>query len=181
MTESEAAARLPLRDLDRPAEPSLPTTAVGAVGPGATVTLHFSLLLDDSDQGPQIIDSNYAGPPVSFVVGDGNLLPGFEQALFGKCAGDQIDTVIAAAQAFGVVNADNQQRFPRYQFPPDLGLSENLLVEFADVSGYKQAGRIMKIGLHEVEIDFNHPLAGRDIRFTALIHQVAVDEKPHHE
>ncbi|MES2604791.1 MAG: peptidylprolyl isomerase, partial [Pseudomonadota bacterium] len=89
-----------------------------------------------------------------------------------------------AAQAFGPVNPDNQQRFPRYTFPPDMALSENLLVEFADVSGYKQAGRIVQIGMHDVEIDFNHPLAGRDILFTAIVHRVenlSGNEKQTHE
>ena len=83
--------------------------------------------------------------------------------------------LFAAAQAFGPVNPDNEQRFPRYQFPPDLALSENLLIEFADASGYKQAGRIVRIGTHDVEIDFNHPLAGKDILFSAEIHSIEPD------
>ena len=181
MTERAAADKLPLRDLDKQVapvkqvEPAPAAVAPGTIGAGAKVTLHFLLALaeEGSDgSSEQIIDSNFDGAPVSFTVGDGNLLPGFEQVLLGKRAGERAEAVIPAEKAFGPVNPDNQQRFPRYTFPPDLALSENLLVEFADASGYKQAGRIMKIGVHDVEIDFNHPLAGRDIRFIAAIHQV---------
>jgi FKBP-type peptidyl-prolyl cis-trans isomerase SlpA len=166
MTESAHGNRLLLRDLDAP-QPLAANTSDGVVK-GVKVTLNFALELEDGE----LIDSNFDKPPVSFVVGDGNMLPGFELALIGKRSGDRVDAVIPAAQAFGPVNPDNQQRFPRYQFPPDLPLSENLLVEFADKSGYKQAGRVVRIGTHDVEIDFNHPLAGRSILFSAVIHRV---------
>jgi FKBP-type peptidyl-prolyl cis-trans isomerase SlpA len=166
MTESAHGNRLQLRDLDV-MQPVAATTCDGVVK-GVKVTLNFALELEDGE----LIDSNFDKPPVSFVVGDGNMLPGFELALIGRRSGDRVDAVIPAAQAFGPVNPDNQQRFPRYQFPPDLPLSENLLVEFADKSGYKQAGRVVRIGVHDIEIDFNHPLAGRSILFSAVIHRV---------
>jgi FKBP-type peptidyl-prolyl cis-trans isomerase SlpA len=70
------------------------------------------------------------------------------------------------------LNPDNQQRFPRFHFPPDLALSENLMIEFTDASGYKQAGRVLSIGARYVEIDFNHPLAGRDILFSARVYKI---------
>ena len=100
------------------------------------------------------------------------MLPGFERVLLGKKAGDNIEALIPAAEAFGAVNPDNQQRFPLFQFPPDMVLAENLVIEFADASGFRQAGRVTHVGKQYVEIDFNHPLAGRDIVFTATIHLV---------
>lgn len=170
MSETAKNSRLPLRDLDRVVEQKAeePASAADGIVRGVKVTLNFALKLADD----QVIDSNFGAAAVSFVIGDGNMLPGFELALMGKRAGERVDAVIPAAQAFGSVNPDNQQRFPRYQFPPDLALSENLLVEFADASGYKQAGRIVHIGTHDVEIDFNHPLAGKDILFSAEIHNI---------
>ena len=173
MTDAMLNQRLPLLDLDR--HPQAPVNAAKShsVATGSRVTLNFSLTLADSNSGDSaVVDSNFDRDPVSFTMGDGNLLPGFERVLLGKSVGDRVEVVVPAAEAFGLVNPDNQQRFPRYTFPPDLALSENLLIEFADVSGYKQAGRVTHIGLHDVEIDFNHPLAGRDILFTALIHRI---------
>ena len=170
MSELERDSLLPLRDLDRDhqhdaAQPALPANGILR---GVKVSLKFALKLADG----QVVDSNFDATPVSFVIGDGNMLPGFELALMGRQAGDRIDAVIPAARAFGAVNPDNQQRFPRYLFPPDLAVSENLLVEFADASGYKQAGRVVHIGMHDIEIDFNHPLAGKDILFCAEIHSI---------
>ncbi len=160
--------KLALRDLDRqPAVPAL-HLAADTIGAGSQVTLHFALKLVDH----QVIDSNFERSPVTLVVGNGDMLPGFERALFGKKAGDTVEALIPASQAFGVINPDNQQRFPHFQFPPDLALSENLMIEFSDASGNKQAGRVTHVGKQYVEVDFNHPLAGRDIVFTATIHQV---------
>ena len=48
------------------------------IGPGKTVTLHFAIKLEDG----QIVDSNFDKEPAVFTVGDGNLLEGFEKALF---------------------------------------------------------------------------------------------------
>lgn len=161
----DSPTRVPLRNLD--AEPAVSPTSgePGTVRPGARVTLHFALALDADT----VVDSNFDAAPATFTVGDGSLLPGFEQALLGRRAGERVEAVIASAAAFGPSNPDNLQRFPHYRFPPDLALSENLLVEFGDAAGYTQAGRVVAIGKQYVEVDFNHPLAGRDILFSAAI------------
>ena len=163
MKESDLAKRIPLRE-----ERGTPTVPADVIRLGSKITLHFALLLEEGAE----IDSNFGKPPVTFTLGDGNMLPGFEQTLIGKRAGDRVEVWVAALQAFGAVNPDNQQRLPRYQFPPDIALSENLLVEFADASGYRQAGRVVSIGKQYVEMDFNHPLAGKDILFKASIVKV---------
>jgi FKBP-type peptidyl-prolyl cis-trans isomerase SlpA len=166
MAKPDTMQRVPLQDLDRSVV-EVKSAALSGIQVGTKVTLQFALHLLSGE----LVDGNFDKPPVSFVVGDGSLLPGFERSLLGHKIGDDINAVVPASQAFGNVNPDNQQRFPRFQFPPDLALSENLFIEFADASGYKQAGRVLSIGSRYVEIDFNHPLAGRDIRFTAKIHQ----------
>ncbi len=152
-----AHSRIALRDLG------------AAIGPGKQVTLHFSLSLLN---GPQI-DSNFDKAPVTFVIGDGSMLPGFEQALSGLVAGDRRDFTLAPEQAFGPVNEDNVQRFPHYQFAPDLALTPGLMIEFADAAGNKQAGVVRNVDKQWVEIDFNHPLAGRTLLFTVHVHAVA--------
>lgn len=137
---------------------------------GARVTLHFSLELTDGS----VVDSNFEDKPATFVVGDGNLLPGFEAALVGKRAGDSVVVRLPPDQAFGEHNAENVQRFPRQRF---AGLLANTteptqpgtVVAFTDPAGNEIPGVLTEIGESHVEIDFNHPLAGRDILFKADI------------
>lgn len=165
--------RVALRDVDIAPLPQVePALPAGIVGPGRRVTLHFALRLE----GGELIDSNFERAPVTFTPGDGNLLPGFEKALFGLQAGDRREFVLAPEQAFGAVNEDNIQRFPRYRFPPDLNLAKGLMVDFTDAAGNTQAGMILNCDAKLVEVDFNHPLAGRAIRFAVHIHAVVTPE-----
>ena len=157
-----------------PAEPAVVTAAEtlppDQVGPGRAVTLHFALHLENG----QVVDSNFVQAPARFVFGDGNLLPAFEARLKGLRAGDRGDWLLPAEEAFGAVNEDNIQKYPRYQFPADLVLEEGLMVSFADSAGNEQAGIVTDTDKRNITIDFNHPLAGRSIRFSASI--LAVDE-----
>ncbi len=173
----QPAIRIDLRDLDRVSVPdSAPVStpvvaplAQGAIGLERKVTLFFSLQLENGE----VIDSNFEKAPATFVVGDGSMLPGFEQALAGLVAGEHREFMLEPEQAFGSVNEDNVQRFPLYRFPPDLALENGTMVEFADAAGNTQAGVVRKADKTWVEVDFNHPLAGRKIRFSVLVQDVA--------
>lgn len=135
------------------------------VGPGRRVTLHFELALPDGE----LVDSNFHGNAAQFTVGDGSLLPGFEEALFGLRAGDELSRDLPAAQAFGERRPENVQAFPRFRFPADLAMEGGLMINFADAAGNEQAGVITDFSADRVTVDFNHPLAGRTIRFRARI------------
>ncbi|MDP1756445.1 MAG: peptidylprolyl isomerase [Pseudohongiella sp.] len=140
------------------------------ISAGAKVTLHFSLSLPDGSE----IDSNYGKAPATFKVGDGNLLPGFEAALMGAVAGDAVSVCLPPEQAFGAINPDNVQSFPRQRFAGLLAnttdpVEPGTVLSFADSGGNEIPGVITQIGELSVVIDFNHPLAGRDILFKADI------------
>ena len=142
------------------------------VGPGKQVTLNFELALTQGE----IIDSNFEQAPAQFTVGDGNLLPGFELSMFGMRAGEEKTRLIPALQAFGQPREENVHSFPRCRFPADLVMEVGLMINFTDSGGNQQPGMISKFDADKVEIDFNHPLAGRDIRFRVKIHGVSCSE-----
>ncbi len=135
------------------------------IGPGTTVTLHFSLRLKDGHE----IDSNFGKDPATFTVGDGNLLPGFEKALFGLKPGDKQALTISPEDGFGQHNPSNMQEMPRDQFGPDIELEEGLMLSFADAQKAELPGVVREFDDKRVVIDFNHPLAGRDILFDVAI------------
>lgn len=135
------------------------------IGPGTQVTLHFSLKLDDGS----VVDSNFEGEPVTFTVGDGNLLPGFEEALFGLKAGDEKMTSIPPEKGFGAHNPQNVQEIDRGHFPADLTLDEGAVLSFADAQQNELPGVVRSYDEQTVTVDFNHPLAGRVIEFCVAI------------
>ena len=174
------SGRIPLRELTAGGPAAEAVAAVAAqlpdtaVAPGRRVTLHFALQLESGET----VDSNFGGKPATCIIGDGSLLPGFEQALYGLEAGVARNFVIPPESAFGAVNEDNIQRFPRYQFAPDLPLAVGLMVDFADAAGNSQAGVVTHIGGQHVEVDFNHPLAGRSILFSVHVLDVGPGVSP---
>lgn len=139
-----------------------------AVGEGTRVHLNFALRLADGGE----VDSNFGAEPVSFAVGDGSLLPGFERCLFGLLPGDRRTFSIPPEDGFGQPNPNNVQRIPREQFAEDMDLSPGMVCSFADAAGTELPGVIREAGADSVTVDFNHPLAGRTIEFEVHIHRV---------
>ena len=135
------------------------------IEPGKRVTLHFSVILLDGT----VLDTTKEKEPATFVVGDGNLLAGFEQSIYGLKAGDKRSVVLEPEQAFGPYNDDNLQRIHRSRFNQDMTLEPGVVIGFADKSNTEIPGVIKSLEGDEVVIDFNHPLAGRDLTFEVEI------------
>lgn len=137
------------------------------IGPDREVTLHFALKLENGD----VVDSTFDKQPATFKVGDGNLLPGFEVALYGFKAGDKRSLQIEPKSAFGQPNPQNVQVMPRGQFQ-DMELSEGLLIIFNDAANAELPGVVKAFDEQQVTIDFNHPLAGKTLSFDVEIIEV---------
>ncbi|WP_188150219.1 FKBP-type peptidyl-prolyl cis-trans isomerase [Teredinibacter waterburyi] len=135
------------------------------IGLDTQVELHFSLKLENGN----VVDSNFDSSPATFVVGDGNLLPGFERSLFGLVAGDKAERIILPENAFGLPNENNIQVVDRTRFSKEFELSEGLVVTFADASGGEVPGVVRSFDDDKVTIDFNHPLSGKTILFQVQI------------
>ena len=133
---------------------------------GMSVTLHFSLVLEDG----HIIDSNFESEPATFSVGDGNLLPGFESTLIGLVNGDEREFTIPPEQAFGQHNPQNVQAVERGNFDQEE-LELGAMFSFQNGDG-ELPGVIVDVDDNEVMIDFNHPLAGQTLTFEVDVLEV---------
>ena len=130
---------------------------------GTKVTLHFALVLEDGD----VIDSNFETAPATFTVGDGNLLPGFESTLMGLENGDEREFTIPPEEAFGQHNPQNVQRVDRSNFDQQE-LEVGAMFSFQNGDG-ELPGVIIEFEDEEILVDFNHPLAGKNIIFQIKI------------
>ena len=134
------------------------------VGPGTRVTLKFSLSLPSGET----IDH---AESATFEVGDGSLLPGFESAMFGMKAGESASHEIEARHGFGEPNEDNVHKMKQINFS-DMDLVQGLVVSFKDGEGNELPGVVKEILSELVVVDFNHPLAGKDLLFQVKIFNV---------
>ncbi len=140
---------------------------------GSYISLYFSLALVSGE----LVDGNFDKKPAGFRLGDGSILPGFEQQLIGLRAGDEIESLLSAKQAFGEINSANRHRFAIARFknlleddliPTQVGS----VVSFKDAGGFDLPGVVADISESTVLVDFNHPLAGKAIVFKARIDSV---------
>ncbi len=141
------------------------------VGPGTQVTLNFSLTLEDDS----VVDSNFDSDPVTFTIGDGSMLPGFEKAMFGLSSGEEGCFEITPENGFGERNPSNVQEVDRSEFPADITLEKGLMLSFSDAASQERPGVIFDMTDEVVTIDFNHPLSGRNIQFNVRIVDVTPD------
>ena len=133
------------------------------VDTGTTVTLHFALALEDG----AVVDSNFEGKPATFSIGDGSLLPGFEETLFGLRATDEREFLVPPEKAFGQHNEQNVQVVAMDNFDA-LEIEIGAMFSFQNGDG-ELPGVIADIVDGEVMVDFNHPLAGKNIVFQVKI------------
>jgi FKBP-type peptidyl-prolyl cis-trans isomerase SlpA len=138
------------------------------VADNTQVTLHFAIKLTDGT----VVDSNFGGQPATFSPGDGNLLPGFEQVLMGLKAGDKQCFRLPPEQAFGQPNPKNKQVMAKQRFTQQSALEPGLVLNFGASDEGQLPGVVTQVGTDTVEIDFNHPLAGRTLFFEVDIRDV---------
>ena len=138
------------------------------IGQGTQVTLHFALKLEDG----AVVDSTFDKTPATFAVGDGNLPENFEQLLHGLSAGSKQSFTVEPEKAFGQHNPSNVQAIARAQFG-DMELEEGLMINFADKANSELPGVIAGFDDKTVQVDFNHPLAGRTLTFDVEVISVA--------
>ena len=138
---------------------------------GSRVSLHFALLMPSGEE----IDTTRRGKPASLTLGDGNLLPGFEEALVGLSSGDDAQLVIPAEQAFGERVEANVRLLAKTlfaDFSSEEPLEPGLVVSFQAPDG-ELPGVVKAVYDDTVQVDFNHPLSGNDITFDVSILSVA--------
>ncbi len=135
-----------------------------AIREGDRVRLHFALHLESGEE----VDTTRRGDPAMLTIGDGNLLPGFEAVLMGMQAGDDAQILLEPDEAFGQHRLENVQTLRRDRFGADIVLEEGLLVSFSGPGG-ELPGVVREVMEDHVEVDFNHPLAGRRIVFDVSI------------
>ncbi len=134
--------------------------------------MHFALRLADD----MLVESSFEDEPVSFVMGDGSLDKGLELALLGLVADDRQTLTLMPGQAFGARDEAALQRVPKAQFAENMLPEQGQIIGFSSEDGEEVAGAIIEIEDDHVQVDFNHPLAGREIEFE--VHILAVENPP---
>lgn len=128
---------------------------------GDMVRVHYTVRLDDGT----VIGSTTEREPLQFTIGEGKLIPGFEQAIIGMNPGESKKVFVSAEQAFGphldeMVIVIDRDRLPE-DFRPKVGDQ----IQFNTHSGEIVSVLVIETSEESITIDANHPLAGKNLTF----------------
>lgn len=130
------------------------------VQPDNLVTLHYRIALDNG----QPLISTFDGTPATLQLGAGELLPALEALITGLQVGEHKRFDLTPEQAFGPYRDELVERVKR-EHMPDEDIEPMSIMEFTAPDGSRYSGLVREIDAQSALIDFNHPLAGKSIRF----------------
>jgi peptidylprolyl isomerase len=142
---------------------------MGSVKEGDVISLHYTGSLDDGT----VFDSSEQGTPLSFTVGAGEVIPGFDEGVRGMTVGETRDISISPDQAYGDYQEELVRVVPRSVFPPNVVPAMGLGFELELPSGQTLPVRIIDVEGDEVTLDANHLLAGETLNFNVRL--VSID------
>ena len=134
------------------------------VADGQVVSMEYTLKVDGD-----VVDSSEGHDPIKFLQGAGNIIPGLESELYGMAVGDSKDVIVNAADGYGELDPDAYQDLPRDQFPADIPLEPGIQLRLEDDQGKTHMAVIDRVSDESVRLDFNHPLAGKELHFAVKV------------
>ena len=131
------------------------------------VRFHYAV----AEAGKEQLESSKAvGEPLAILFGRGQIIPGLEKAMDGREAGDSFKAAVTAADAYGERRDELTQRVPKKHFK-NMPLAVGQTVMMQTQQGPRPI-TIKKVGMSVVDIDLNHPMAGKDLHFDIEIVEV---------
>lgn len=130
--------------------------------------------LTENDANGQVIEEVQEQHPFVFLFGHGNLIPGFENNVSGKEIGETFSFTVSPEEGYGVYEEANVAELPITIFMRDGKVDNEILkvgniIPLQDNEGHVFQGTVKKIGLEQVSMDFNHPLAGKTLFFDGKV------------
>lgn len=125
------------------------------------VTFNYTL----KDDTGNVLDSTDGSTPFSFLSGNGQILPKLENAMDGMLVGSKKNVKISAPDAYGTYNENAVQQVDRTNFPENADLQPGMQFVANSPEGNQMPFIISEVQENNIKIDFNHPLAGKNLEF----------------
>jgi len=132
------------------------------------ITLHYRVANGDDVE----LVTTFNSTPATLQLGSGELAPPLEMCLIGVAVGEHHVFLLEPSQAFGAHNPQLVQRIGLNDLPGDANPELHDMIEFSSPQGDKITGMVRELDINGTEsllVDFNHPLAGKSIRFEVEI------------
>jgi peptidylprolyl isomerase len=139
---------------------------------GDLVTVHYTGKFDDGT----VFDTSDGNEPLKFVLGKGQVIPGFERAVTGMDAGQRKTVTIPAAEAYGPHHPEMVLSVPRKNFPIGQAPTVGQRLQLQSQDGQVIVVTATVVEAESVTLDANHPLAGKDLTFDLTLVESGEDD-----
>jgi peptidylprolyl isomerase len=134
-----------------------------------TVKVHYTGKLNDGT----IFDSSIEREPLEFKLGEGRVIPGFEEAVTGMSQGEAKTVTIPAEEAYGPYRDDLIMSVDPGQFPSHIEPHIGQQLQVQQQGGQTMIVKVTEVAADHVKLDANHPLAGQDLTFDIQLMEIA--------
>jgi len=131
---------------------------------GDVVRVHYILTLEDGTE----LESSWDGDPLEFTLGDGQMITGFENAVYGMKTGETKTVTIPPEDAYGLHDEELLREVDREDLPAGVLLEVGAYVTITYSNGTSQNVPIVEVTETTVTLDTNHPLAGKALTFEIM-------------
>ncbi|MCG8416068.1 MAG: peptidylprolyl isomerase [Pseudomonadales bacterium] len=138
------------------------------IGQNSVVSMHYTLKNDNGD----VLDSSEGKPPMMYLHGANNLIPGLEAELTGKSTGAAFNATIQPEQAYGTFNEELIQVISKSLFEGVETIEVGMAFIAQGEGGAQRQVRVTDVDGDSVTIDANHPLAGMTLHFDVEVVEV---------
>ena len=128
------------------------------------VSLEYTLQVEG-----EIVDSTGEDEHIQFIQGQGQIISGLESQIYGMSSGESKEVTVPPEEAYGVLDEDALGTVPRDEFPPDMPLEKGVALQLRDQDGESFDAYVESVGKKTVEINLNHPLAGKELFFSVKV------------
>jgi len=135
---------------------------------GKKVTLGYKLFVEGS-----LIETADSRNPFIYLHGKNQIVPGLEKGLTGLRVGEKKTIRVQATEAYGPVNPKAYKEFQKGQLPSEIPMKVGTLVEARSPEGDRLLVKIKEVREKTVILDFNHPLAGKNLEFQIEVLNIA--------
>ncbi|TPE45946.1 FKBP-type peptidyl-prolyl cis-trans isomerase [Pontibacter mangrovi] len=141
------------------------------------VTLSYELRILNEQGEPSLIETAEKENPMVFIFGMSGLPEQFEDQLSGLSTGDDFDFKLNAEEGYGEQDENAVVDLPKSAFEVEGAVPEDMLeignfIPMTDSEGNQLQGRVVNVTEDTVKMDFNHPLAGKELYFKGKVEQV---------
>jgi len=135
---------------------------------GDMVRVHYTGRLADGTT----FDTSMQREPLEFTLGEGSIIPGFEQAVLGMTPGEAKTTTISADQAYGPHHPERVIDVERHHLPADLQPEIGQQLRMTRQDGTAVTVVVTAVTEAGVRLDANHPLAGKELTFDITLVEI---------